>query len=374
LLPHAASAAVALAMHSPGAISLREACLLRLFCLSRSHEEASPRAEEVPEAQPQVAGQPPVKERHGGSGDSTSSGAASTASVDSNRSCTRESEIETQDSLLTLLSSLCLAEDAHREHSRIAGASPAFPFAAPEHLIQQLLTQVGPAEILGSRMEAALSIVCFPREVDELEAAMCSSLQAAGIVLKSKALPVLFEGILQLGNELEPSIAPGPVFGMTLESVLKLAQTDAFSFLVPHLQKTQRPAWLSQLTCDLEHCREASDLESRLASAGVIDFAAQVGVLEGRLQSLESLCGTVTAASAPARLERFLAHALPRVASLRSLEEDLQSATAAMRSYFAEPPSSTRASILRSLSSLLDLLPAPELEPEPEPLARVPVH
>mmetsp|Transcript_142718 Transcript_142718/g.248879 ORF Transcript_142718/g.248879 Transcript_142718/m.248879 type:complete len:581 (-) Transcript_142718:95-1837(-) len=304
---------------------------------------------------------------------------------DSDTSSEDEPEPEKQDrsplaeeSLQTLLTFLRLAEGVEDKLKSLSDASLSTPLAAPERLLRELLLKVGPVSLLRSRVQAMLRVQCFPREADNLERIMRSGIQAARAVVESKALPVLLEGVLLLGNYVNSSSnSLGSALGVTLESLVKLEHTralaaqspsegatkesekaaNALCLLVRQLQASQDPEFLDTLICDLQGCRVARELECSAASLSVKDLEAQVHALEVCLESFPSCpAGEEPPASFPARLKRFNIYAKPRLAMLRSLEEDLQSATVAMRKYFAEPATTPLNKMLRSLATLLDVL------------------
>mmetsp|Transcript_146669 Transcript_146669/g.258520 ORF Transcript_146669/g.258520 Transcript_146669/m.258520 type:complete len:720 (-) Transcript_146669:61-2220(-) len=271
---------------------------------------------------------------------------------------------------------------------RASGVKPQLPLAAAEHLLQQLLLQVGPAALVQSRVSLMLAVLRFPKEADHLENIMRRGIDAARCVVNSTALPKLLQGYLHLVNYVNHSSKQlGSAQGVTLDSIAKLAHTrcraslqkegvqhtkrtlpkptNALDLLVVEVQNKQEPTWLATLTSDLEGCRSACDLDYEALSLGIKDLDTQVAAIEERLRSLKASRddSSEPPALTAARLSEFVASAYPRVAALRSLKEELESATADMRKYFAEPATSPLPAMLRSLATLLDALPRPEHAP-----------
>lgn len=251
-------------------------------------------------------------------------------------------------------------------------------FAQETGLLRQ---KAGAEELQQLRAQSAMTIVCFPRQADEIELAMRSGVQAVHSILNSTAMPVLFEAVLLLANAINdrrekqwmsPLLANaindcGEKQWMSLDSVARLAQTGAFDFLVPHLLKTQEPTWLLRLTSELEACRAAWVLDCSASSEAVEEIAAHISAVDERLHLFALLHYDELPALASIRFKRFMADAVSRVAMLRSLEKEMQAAAEELRRYFAEPPDSTLSDMLQSLVSILHVLPTADAEPEPEP-------
>jgi len=231
--------------------------------------------------------------------------------------------------------------------------------------------------MLRSRVQATLIMTCFPKETDELERKIRKGLHAARAVVSSSSIPVFLEGVLLLGNYVNSSSQTlGSATGVALDSITKLAHTraleseseannrsfvqkpkNALILLVDHLQKTQEPTWLKTLIYELECCREACDLDISTTGSGVKDLLAKLKVVEECFKPIQGFNENESPASIEARVKRFMAYATPRLEMLRNLETDLQAATGTVRKYFAEPHSTSLTHMLRSLASLLDLLP-----------------
>lgn len=241
------------------------------------------------------------------------------------------------------------------------------PLAAPELLLQQLLTKVGPPEVLRSRVQASCCIRKLSNEADELARKMCLSIKAANIILKSSAIPSLLEGVLVLGNYVNSASRQlGEACGITIDSIAKLAHTrtikssssngendNALCMVVHSVQQNEKdPLWFFNLHSELENCREACGLDTNTVKPSLKNLAHKVSTTRECLQHVPCL---------QARLKRFLGEAYPRLAMLQSLEDELHSKTVAMRSYFAEPGSSSLSDMLCSLSAILDFLPKPDV-------------
>merc|ERR1719265_1045453 len=227
-----------------------------------------------------------------------------------------------------------------------------------------------------SRVQATLIVTCFPKETELLESTIRSGLHAAGAVVTSTAIPIFLEGVLLLGNYVNSSSqALGSATGVTLDSLAKLAHTrsldsapertagkpapkTALDLLIDQLQETQGPTWLVTLRSELQCCQKACDLDVSATSSGLKELSAKLQTVEGCFPSLGDTAEE-SAFSIEARVKRFLTYAAPRLDMLRGLEQDLQDATTGLRKYFAEPPGTSLTSMLRSLASLLDLLPKP---------------
>mmetsp|Transcript_134007 Transcript_134007/g.244434 ORF Transcript_134007/g.244434 Transcript_134007/m.244434 type:complete len:545 (+) Transcript_134007:113-1747(+) len=315
----------------------------------------------------------------GSSYSSSSSSSCDSSDSESDSGTEDEMEEEKQEStpmdeeaLQTLLTFLSLAEGIEEKLTKVSGESTTMPLAASERLLQQVLTRVGPASLVQSRVQAMLSAASFPKEADELEKTIRSGIKAAEAVANSKALPVFLEGVLVLGNYVNSaSQALGLARGVTLDSIAKLAHTkalpdematngnmqarqkstNALCLVVRQLQKTQGPVWFSTLMFDLEGCRTACKLLCKADTSGVQKLAACVSAVEKCFISR----GTV-----PTHHVQFMAYASARLATLRILEEDLSSATVSMRRYFAEPEKTPLSAMLRNLEAILEVLPHPE--------------
>mmetsp|Transcript_14567 Transcript_14567/g.26029 ORF Transcript_14567/g.26029 Transcript_14567/m.26029 type:complete len:631 (+) Transcript_14567:90-1982(+) len=303
--------------------------------------------------------------------DSDSDSSTDTDSEDEPETEKQEDALVDENSLETLLAFLHLADGIEEKLKEASGDCSTVPLAAPERLLQQVVTRAGPLSVLQSRVQAVSSAAGFAREANDLEKAMRSGIAAARAVVDSNALPVLLEGVLLLGNYVNSSSRTlGSALGVTIESVAKLAHTrslptiqeddvktqdaekstHALGLLVRQLEKTQDPSWLSTLRAELENCRAACDSLSRRDSAGLQALTARTSAVERCFSSQASI---------PRKYMQFLAFASARLAMLRILEEDLQSATVAMRRYFAEQQGTTLSAMLRNLALLLDVLPKP---------------
>mmetsp|Transcript_45186 Transcript_45186/g.81703 ORF Transcript_45186/g.81703 Transcript_45186/m.81703 type:complete len:732 (-) Transcript_45186:48-2243(-) len=313
------------------------------------------------------------------------SGSAESSDSDSGSSSTGEQEAKhkeklpsDEEALQTLMNFLQLADGKEVELKALPGVGEAEASLAPsEHLLQQLVIRGGPAWLLRSRVQAKLTFSCFPKQADELEEIIRSGMQAVRVVVNSTVIPVLLEGTLVLGNYVNSSSqALGSANGVTLESIARLAHTralsepadnagvrrrsgskeppSAFDLLVSELRESQGPTWLCTLISELEQCRELCDVEATI-SLSMKDLVTKVKDVEKCYYPFDGCPEPPT--SAQVCFRRFMAYATSRLATLRSLQEELASAITDMRKYFAEPPTTTLSAMMRSFSSLLDVLP-----------------
>lgn len=83
----------------------------------------------------------------------------------------------------------------------------------------------------------------FKAKAKDLETGLDLALTAAWTIIDSKALPILLEGILLLGNSVNASSKNlGGAVGVTLESLTKLAHTRCLPAKVRILRALTMPA------------------------------------------------------------------------------------------------------------------------------------
>jgi len=273
-----------------------------------------------------------------------------------------------------------------------AAASTAASLAPSEGFLRNLFAQVGPADMIIPRVDAALKVARFGIEASALEEELRLGIDAVRAVLTSAAVPVLLQGVLLLGNYVNSSSPSlGGASGVSLESLAKLAHTrcrrqeqdkeaqrgqqetreggaggsnggggrggqpeNALHLVVAHLEQTQ-PSFMETLSRDLDGCRAARDLDQKAIADAVHELAAQVRMIA----ELADGQGTERVdALAPERLGRFLAEAGPRVELLQCLLQDLVGSTGALCRFFAEPADTKLADMLRNLAALREALPA----------------
>mmetsp|Transcript_111165 Transcript_111165/g.202077 ORF Transcript_111165/g.202077 Transcript_111165/m.202077 type:complete len:669 (-) Transcript_111165:20-2026(-) len=308
----------------------------------------------------------------------SSSSSSSSSSESSNNSSSEgesgsesdddEKEPVNEDTLQTLLTFLRLADGVEKQLKQgLADTSKdpdsKVPLAAPEKLLQQLLTKVGPGALLQSRVHATLTVTRFHREAEDLERIMRGGVKAAKTILNSSAVPVLLEGVLVLGNYVNSSSHDlGFATGVSLDSIAKLGHTrslvsdvelqkspqNALCLIVRQMQRSQDAEWLPSLLSELEGCKSALDLDTAQASATLKDLTEKVKKVNACWHPYVCF---------QAQLKRFMEQAVPQLEILRALEEEVMSVTGVLRKYFAEPKTSTLTSMMRSLSSLLVFLP-----------------
>lgn len=145
---------------------------------------------------------------------------------------------------------------------------------------------------------------------------------------------------------------------------------NALHLLVRQLAE-RRPAFLQDLAVDLDPCVKARDLDPRAITDAVQRLSARVSTIEDRTQGAlphqrVDPIGEEPEALRPERLRSFLEVALPEVQCLRRLVEELDSAGAALRRYFAEPADSSLVGMFQCLAALHEALPqAPVTSPLP---------
>mmetsp|Transcript_127936 Transcript_127936/g.409885 ORF Transcript_127936/g.409885 Transcript_127936/m.409885 type:complete len:1142 (-) Transcript_127936:400-3825(-) len=284
-------------------------------------------------------------------------------------------------------------------------SAPTSKWAPSECFLRRLLDGAGPVQALRPRVELALRLARFPAEIAVAEREIRLALSAISGVMGSRALPMLLEGVLLLGNYVNAgSKTLGAAVGVTLESLCKLAHTrctqdedgcptlrsrpsappppkppcgseNALQWLVRQLQQ-RTPNIVDLLLEDLGGCSKARDVD--LGTVG-----ASVGKLGGLVKTAQERCSLDSEASFavvapqavhPRRLRRFLEDAEPKLAILRTLLEELRSAAVALHRHLAEPAGGSLAETLRRLAALREALPpakgAPPLPPCPQPPRR----
>lgn len=111
------------------------------------------------------------------------------------------------------------------ERSLTAAGQATKDTVASEVFLRQLLER-GPLQELQLRVQLNLDMARFNPKANDLESGLDLALTAAWSIIDSKAMPVLLEGILLLGNSVNAASKNlGGAVGVTLESLTKLAHT-----------------------------------------------------------------------------------------------------------------------------------------------------
>lgn len=136
---------------------------------------------------------------------------------------------------------------------------PSVEATAPaEEFMRGLL--IAPLSVLLPRVEMALNMSRFSDEVTRLERELRLGINTMETVMKSESLPLLFEGVLLLGNYVNSNCKPlSSAVGVTLESVAKLAHTRCLPSLTgASLGKGKGPQHaLDLLVAHLQEANEA---------------------------------------------------------------------------------------------------------------------
>lgn len=243
-----------------------------------------------------------------------------------------------------------------------------------EIFLRQILQSV-PLQELQCRVQLCLDIARFPLKAADLESGLDLALSAAWSILDSRAVPILLEGILLLGNSVNASSKNlGGAVGVTLDSLTKLAHTrclpakqagnkskkasaraeSALEVLACHLDEANE-GFMKNLASDLDACHAAKDFDRTLMDGLVQELASQTRQMKKSLQA--DATSAQAAATSPARLSSFLEVADPKVAHLQDLLEEVDEATESLRQWFAEPSTSSLHDMLKVLSALRDMLP-----------------
>eukprot|EP00928_Gymnodinium_smaydae_P063779 TRINITY_DN47272_c0_g1_i1.p1 TRINITY_DN47272_c0_g1~~TRINITY_DN47272_c0_g1_i1.p1 ORF type:complete len:472 (+),score=62.26 TRINITY_DN47272_c0_g1_i1:833-2248(+) len=244
--------------------------------------------------------------------------------------------------------------------------------APSEQFLQGLLVDIDEIDLLKKRVRTALNMCRF-QEASALEDSLLRGSTAVRSVIESRAIPVLLEGVLLIGNYVNASSSSlGGAIGITLESLAQLANTrckserstqhvNALQFVVLHLQHTN-PNFLQALATDLDPCRRAREVDSRTLKETVDNLTKQVQTVEELAKDCGSPSsdGKVPEAFSPLRLQTFLEHALPKIKRLAKLVSDVEQATKDLQLWFAEPESTPLSEMLGKLTRLRDALPVEE--------------
>eukprot|EP00435_Cladocopium_sp_Y103_P049009 s1077_g14.t1 len=228
-----------------------------------------------------------------------------------------------------------------------------------------------------------LDMARFNPKANDLESGLDLALTAAWSIIDSKAMPVLLEGILLLGNSVNAASKNlGGAVGVTLESLTKLAHTrclpakqaagnkrkssrveSALEVLTLHLDQANQ-GFIGNLVSDLDACQSAKDFDHKLMASLVQELAEQVGLVQKHLRlHPESHAPCIQAQ----RLQSFLTEANGRIQHLQTCLEEIDEATVSLRQWFAEPPSSSLHDMLRVLAALRKLIPSPKPSDIPPP-------
>ncbi|CAE7701401.1 FH18 [Symbiodinium sp. CCMP2592] len=243
-----------------------------------------------------------------------------------------------------------------------------------EIFLRQILQSV-PLQELQCRVQLCLDIARFPLKAADLESGLDLALSAAWSILDSRAVPILLEGILLLGNSVNASSKNlGGAVGVTLDSLTKLAHTrclpakqagnkskkasaraeSALEVLACHLDEANE-GFMKNLASDLDACHAAKDFDRTLMDGLVQELATQTKQMKQSLQA--DTTSAQAAATSHARLGTFLEVADPKVSHLQDLLEEVDEATESLRQWFAEPSTSSLHDMLKVLSALRDMLP-----------------
>eukprot|EP00930_Biecheleria_cincta_P035910 TRINITY_DN24663_c0_g1_i1.p1 TRINITY_DN24663_c0_g1~~TRINITY_DN24663_c0_g1_i1.p1 ORF type:complete len:579 (+),score=108.28 TRINITY_DN24663_c0_g1_i1:90-1826(+) len=257
-----------------------------------------------------------------------------------------------------------LAVDASNSH-----------LAPAEMFLSNLVESWGTLDVPCKNARMALFVSQFSVKVAAFEDQLHVGLDAASMVLNSRALPKLLEATLLLGNYVNAeSKQLSGALAVTLDSLVKLSHTrsrskqggqfdNALLMIVRHLQETA-PAFLKELACDLAAAHKASSLNLKNLTAGVESISHQLDSVEAYVKKSPSpqaghcACEKPPPALHPERLLPFLQGARPRLAGLLALLQDLNTSTAALRKYFAEPEESSLTEMMQSLAALKEALPS----------------
>lgn len=268
------------------------------------------------------------------------------------------------------------------ERSLTAAGQATKDTVASEVFLRQLLER-GPLQELQLRVQLNLDMARFNPKANDLESGLDLALTAAWSIIDSKAMPVLLEGILLLGNSVNAASKNlGGAVGVTLESLTKLAHTrclpakqaagtkrkssrveSALEVLTLHLDQASQ-GFISNLVSDLDACQSAKDFDHKLMASLVQELAEQVAQVQKHLRlHPESNAPCIQAQ----RLQSFLAKANGRIQHLQTCLEEIDEATLSLRQWFAEPPSSSLHDMLRVLAALRKLIPSPKQSDIPPP-------
>eukprot|EP00439_Symbiodinium_sp_Y106_P051350 s100_g6.t2 len=205
-----------------------------------------------------------------------------------------------------------------------------------EIFLRQILQSV-PLQELQCRVQLCLDIARFPLKAADLESGLDLALSAAWSILDSRAVPILLEGILLLGNSVNASSKNlGGAVGVTLDSLTKLAHTrclpakqagnkskkasaraeSALEVLAIHLDEANE-GFMKNLASDLDACHAAKDFDRTLMDGLVQELATQTKQMKQSLQA--DTTSAQAAATSHARLSSFLEVADPKVAHLQPL-------------------------------------------------------
>jgi len=327
-------------------------------------------------------------------------GSRSQAGSEQVRCDVQELPVDILETLLGLLRAPCHGEEGQLH---LQSSDDAMQLVPAEAFLQGLIAQAGPLHVLLTRTELALSIERFPSDAAAIEHELRIGLSATQAIIDSKALPMLLEGVLLLGNYVNSrSKALGGAVGVTLASLSRLAHTrclpalaqqkqrrdglaakhdNALHLLLKHLHAT-RPSMVEALTSDLEGCLLARDLDPEATATALRDLVARVTAVEERCRSgcavheetIEDHEVPCPQALRPERLRKFLHSATPRIVALQQLSEELESGIAGLRRWLAEPSGTSFAEMMRSLlplrEALLSVTSLAALSQHPRPCRR----
>lgn len=269
------------------------------------------------------------------------------------------------------------------EERSLTAAGQAAKDGVPSEVFLRQLLEREPLQELQQRVQLNLDMARFNPKANDLESGLDLALTAAWSIIDSKAMPVLLEGILLLGNSVNAASKNlGGAVGVTLESLTKLAHTrclpakqaagnkrkssrveSALEVLTLHLDQANQ-GFIGNLVSDLDACQSAKDFDHKLMASLVQELAEQVGLVQKHLRlHPESHAPCIQAQ----RLQSFLTEANGRIQHLQTCLEEIDEATVSLRQWFAEPPSSSLHDMLRVLAALRKLIPSPKPSDIPPP-------
>eukprot|EP00930_Biecheleria_cincta_P099425 TRINITY_DN9104_c0_g1_i1.p1 TRINITY_DN9104_c0_g1~~TRINITY_DN9104_c0_g1_i1.p1 ORF type:complete len:1072 (+),score=246.31 TRINITY_DN9104_c0_g1_i1:149-3364(+) len=304
------------------------------------------------------------------------------ASVDEEHlACAKPISEDNLEALLGLLGA------ASTEEKKLRDAGSAVEDCAKSEAFLLKLLEIGRLDELQMKVQMGLDMARFSGRAEELKRTLELALSAVWAVIDSKALPLLLEGILLLGNAVNAASKHlGGAVGVTLESLTKLSQTKcipakpergktkkasstshvetALEVLVQHVEQAH-PGFINDLADDLNACHEARDCDQSAVSTSVQELTAHVV----RVQRFAGSNATdAPDAFSPVRLRHHLEEADHNIEHLKMLLIELDDAAAGMRQWFAEPPSSSLQYMLKALAALRESLPVQK----PDASGRVP--
>jgi len=277
-----------------------------------------------------------------------------------------------QEVLETLLN--LLRAGAAEEQTLLEASAQSGPMAAPSEAFLQELYQAGPPPQLRLHTETALKMVRFKDRSRAMLADIAMGALAARGVLQSRAVPILLQGVLLLGNYVNGhSKALGNAVCITLDSLPKLAHTrclvqgadnrgpvtgaeTALQLLVRELASS-RPSFLEQLTLDLEACKPARHLDRQALGNTLQELLEDVKTVDMLLGAAAEGVDLPSALER-GRLDAFLQFARPTLATVEEQLRELDATTETLRVWFAEPHGVPLCSMMQSLASLHEGLPA----------------